>query len=448
MKILRVLIIDDEIDLTEIIGLLIGALFSAEFHYAYTGKSAITLLTEFKDNFDLIVCDFNMPNGNGKSVYDYIQQNQITIPFILLTSDSWDEHPEFHNRPNTYYVQKPFDEDTLNETLIKAVDSQTDQSNIYIGVSLSTLLKIQKITTPLYLKLNENKYIKVINEGNVFDDDEFSKYKQKNINALYVIKDSFNELVEDFRKKVLSELFFNTYKCEPLEEFQISASVNEIISSTLATFGFNEQTVGLAKENIKFVNSIVYKTPNLQNLLRWIENNDYKYELTHSLLICFISSAIAQKFKFQNPHACENIALAAFFHDISLEAYQIENEPKFKEALKQGIHINKSDVDLIRQHPQKSVDLLSQWKMCPKEVLTIVENHCELPDGKGFPRGIKAEEFDELTACFVFSEDLVNFFLAARSKSRIDEFINKNGQLYVIPPFKNFMDLIKELLHP
>jgi response regulator RpfG family c-di-GMP phosphodiesterase len=447
MKTLNVLVADDETDITEIIGLLIGALYTAEFSYAYSGKSAVALIAEAKEKFDLVVCDFNMPNGNGKLVSDYIQQNQLDIPFILITSDLWDEHPVFKNRPKTYYLQKPFEEDTLNSAVAKALEALTLGENSYIGISLNTLLKIQKITTPLYLKLNESKYVKVINEGNIFDETEYQKYKQKNVLRLYVVKDYFNELVEDFRKKILTELFFKTYKSAEVEEFQISASVNEIISSTVASFGFNEQTVTLARENIKFVNAIVDKISNLQGLLRWLEGNDYKYELTHSLLICFLATAIAQKFKFQNPHACENIALAAFFHDVSLEAYQIENEPRFREALRQGIHINKSDVDLIRQHPKKSAELLAEWHMCPPEVLTIIENHCERPDGQGFPRGLVAKEFDEMSACFVFCEDLVNFFLASRSKSRINEFIAKNGQLYSAVPFKNFLDLVKELLH-
>lgn len=446
MKNLNILVIDDEIEITEIIGLLIGSCYSADFTLSHTGKSALTLIAETKIVFDLIICDFNMPNGNGKSVFDYLRQNNINTPFILLTSDAWDEHPEFNNQPNTFYVQKPFDEDILISVVRKSLEALITQESTYIGISLATLLKIQKITAPLYVKINESKFVKVINEGNLFDDSEYTKYHQKNISSLYVVKDDFNGLIQDFKTKVLGELFFNSYKNDSQEEFQITASVNEIINSSVISFGFSDQTVGLAKENIKFVKTIVDKTSNLQNLLRWIENNEYKYELTHSMLICFLSSAIAEKFKFQHPYACENIALAAFFHDISLEAYQIENEPKFREALRQGIPINKSDVDIIRQHPTKSIEMLANWNLCPNEVIAIIANHCERPDGRGFPKGIKASEFDEMSACFVFCEDLINFFLSSRSKSKVNEFLIKNEALYSAPPFKNFAEIIRELM--
>jgi HD-GYP domain-containing protein (c-di-GMP phosphodiesterase class II) len=345
-------------------------------------------------------------------------------------------------------VQKPFDEDNLISVVTKSLGSLTANESTYIGISVTTLLKIQKISVPLYIKLNESKYIKVINENHLFDQAEYDKYKLKNIYSLFVIKENFNTLVQDFKTKILTEHFFKTYKSESNEEFQVTASVNEIINSSVISFGFSDQTIELAKENIKLVKAIVDKTSQLQNLLRWVDSNDYKYELTHSMLICFLSSAIAQKYKFQNPNASENIALAAFFHDISLEAYQIENEPKFKEALRQGIHINKADIDIIRQHPIKSVAMLNKWKMCPEAVLTIITNHCERPDGKGFPKGLKAKDFDEMSACFVFCEDFVNFFLASRSKDRINEFLTKTVELYSVPPFNSFARIIKEIFAP
>lgn len=446
MRNLNILVVDDETEITEIIGLLVGSRYSADFTYAHTGKSAIALIAENKTNFDLIICDFNMPNGNGKMVFEYLNHNKISWPFILLTSDCWEEHPEFNNKSNTYYVQKPFDEDNLISVVTKSLESQITKESAFIGISLATLLKIQRITTPLYVKINESKYVKVINEGSTFDEDEYNKYKQKQISGLFVSKDQFDDLILDFKNKVLDNLFFKTYKSESRDEFQITASVNELINSSIILFGFSDESVRLAKENIKFVKAIVTQASDLQNLLRWINSNDYKYELTHSMLICFLATAIAQKFKFQNPHACENIALAAFFHDISLDAYQIENEPKFKEALRQGLPTNKTDVDIIRQHPKKSIEMLGNWSLCPKEVLSIIENHCERPDGKGFPKGAKANEIDEMSACFLFCEDLINFFLVSRSKARVEEFLTKNAELYSVPPFNAFSQIVRDLL--
>lgn len=443
---MNILLIDDEADITEIIALLLGARFTAEFVNAQNGKDAVKILNSSTTKFDMIFSDFNMPNGNGRYVFEELRKKDGDTPFILLTSDNLDDHPEFKQQANTYYLQKPFDEDSLCSVVDNIFKNQQKTDRTYVPISLNTLLKIHKISVPLYLKINESKHLKIINEGNLFDENEFQKYKQKNLNYLYVPKEDFNNLIIEFKTRALSEMFYKTYKSESTEEFALSASINELIASTVNTFGFSEQTVALAKENIKFVKAIVDRKPDLKELLRWTENHtEYKYELIHSMLICFVTSAITQKFTFKDPRAGELIALAAFFHDTSLDSYQIENETKFREALRQGLSINKVDINLIKQHPQKSSEMLAHWKMCPKEVLSIIENHCERPDGKGFPHGIKANEFDELSACFIFSEDLVNFFLASRNKNRIQEFFIKNAQLYSAAPFKYFLDITKIL---
>ena len=99
--------------------------------------------------------------------------------------------------------------------------------------------------------------------------------------AAVILKDDFQKLVIEYKTKTLSELFFTTYKSESHEEFAVSASISEIIASTINAFGFSEKSVEATKENIRFVKAIVDRKPDLQEILRWLENNgEFKYELT------------------------------------------------------------------------------------------------------------------------------------------------------------------------
>jgi HD-GYP domain-containing protein (c-di-GMP phosphodiesterase class II) len=57
--------------------------------------------------------------------------------------------------------------------------------------------------------------------------------------------------------------------------------------------------------------------------------------------------------------------------------------------------------------------LLSQKKdIIPSETITIIEQHHELPDGKGFPLGIELGRFNQLSSIFIvcqkFTEELFN----------------------------------------
>jgi HD-GYP domain-containing protein (c-di-GMP phosphodiesterase class II) len=431
MKHLNILIIDDEPEISEIIGLILSTEYILECTHAESGNAGIKFISESPQKYDLVICDFKMPNGNGKAVFTYISD---------------------HNNGNTGYLEKPFSENSLfsvvSKVLTETTTSDTDQTTAnYIPVTINTLLKIHKINCPLYLILNDNKYVKLFNENSIFDKAAHDKYKQKNVNCLYVLKNQFNNLIMDFKQNVLSDLLFSTYKPEANEPFELSASTQEIINSSIRSFGFSQQSVEMTQANIKLVKTIVDKTPPLQTVLRWLENSDFKHELIHSLLLTYFIGAIAQNYKFKSPYSVEFLTIAAFFHDIALEAYQIENEPKFKEAIRHNILINKTDIDLIKKHPQKSVEILSKWKLCPKEVLQIIENHCERPDGKGFNNGLNANELDELSACFIFSEDIVTQFLNLKNKTSLLNYLEKNMQYYSTAYFKDFFKITKDLLN-
>ena len=49
-----------------------------------SGNKAVEILKSRK--FSLIISDFNMPDGNGDVVLNYLQENKLFIPFIFHTA--------------------------------------------------------------------------------------------------------------------------------------------------------------------------------------------------------------------------------------------------------------------------------------------------------------------------------------------------------------------------
>ena len=49
-----------------------------------SGNKAVEILKSRK--FSLIISDFNMPDGNGDGVLNYLQENKLFIPFIFHTA--------------------------------------------------------------------------------------------------------------------------------------------------------------------------------------------------------------------------------------------------------------------------------------------------------------------------------------------------------------------------
>lgn len=85
MKHVKILIVDDTTDCRKLLRILLNSLISSlEIVEAIDGADATEIL-EKDQNFDLIICDYTMPKLSGASVYKYVNERQLTIPFILFT---------------------------------------------------------------------------------------------------------------------------------------------------------------------------------------------------------------------------------------------------------------------------------------------------------------------------------------------------------------------------
>lgn len=84
-KNLNFLLIDDHDDTIQYMQEIIKAAYPSKIMFAKSGNEAIQLIRDGTE-FDIIISDYNMPFGNGKLVFDYLQSFPNPIPFILHTS--------------------------------------------------------------------------------------------------------------------------------------------------------------------------------------------------------------------------------------------------------------------------------------------------------------------------------------------------------------------------
>ncbi len=448
-KKLNFLVVEDEPEIGELIALYIGVHFECEFTHAVSAGMAIEFISKNINQFDFIISDFNMPNGTGWDLFSFLNKNNIQIPFLLITSDQWTDHPEFHQFTNIAYVQKPFiDEDVIvkvNELFAKMNLSRSNLSHNYIPISISTLLRIQNIKHPLFIKISDEKFIKIVNENSIFDTMSLKKFKLKMVKELYVEKDFFDSFIKDFKSKVTTEMLFSESKISNVESFNLSISVQEVLLGALRTFGWSNEIQEMADKNLKLVKSISQNNNELHSLLLWTNDFNHDFTLAHSILISYLTTAISQTYKFKNVHAAKLLALAAFFHDVTLDSHQIKNESRFIKANSLKLNINKSDIDKVMSHPVLSSEVISNWKLCPIDLVQIILSHHELPDGTGFPRNLESSSIDELSACFIVVEDMINNYLEFKDKkNEILNYLDDSAIKFKNEPFKSFFDIVSE----
>ncbi len=104
----RVLIIDDEEDIAEILSLWVRD-FGYESDSVSDVDSAIQLLN--KEKYSAVFCDLKMPGRSGAELLDYINDtfSHLLPKFVLITGTIMDEELEnFIRDRGAHILRKPF----------------------------------------------------------------------------------------------------------------------------------------------------------------------------------------------------------------------------------------------------------------------------------------------------------------------------------------------------
>ena len=195
---MNILIAEDNEEIVEYILAVFEDHEDFNFRVASNGDEAIGFLKKEPNVFDLVLSDFNMPIKNGIDVYNFIVENNIPIPMVIMSATIGLQQlkalSDFKdNNPLNRFVSKPFGKNEIFNILNKyrftllIVDAEQ--------TSLSTFQKI----------LSERGGLKFKTAANY--DEALDIIENENINLAFIDvsheKSGGKELIVTIRKKVL-----------------------------------------------------------------------------------------------------------------------------------------------------------------------------------------------------------------------------------------------------
>lgn len=121
-----VLIVDDEPDIRELLGITLSRM-GLETHSAATLSEAMTMVAEITP--DLCLTDMRLPDGNGISLVEYIQQEFSHIPVAMITAHGSVETAISALKAGAFdFISKPIELETLRKLVATALQLEGDAS--------------------------------------------------------------------------------------------------------------------------------------------------------------------------------------------------------------------------------------------------------------------------------------------------------------------------------
>ena len=310
----KFLLVDDSDDALEVIELFIESEFDNDLITANSGNEALDLLKADQE-YGIIICDYNMPNGNGEEVYKYLLSSKFNIPFILLcgedkdTITKIDAFKDLTQGKATAFISKPFKKADIigaihqnfmafeapvekGEQPQKDADSTsttTDISGIkgltapsgYNKVSIDKFFKFNIKRLSVYIKLSEEKFIKIIEEDDTDPKEIIEKYARKGVKYLFLKAEEYKIFLDSVNETLSEILIKSNQKIEAVIEAQYQSI--ESIHESLANLGLNSAAMEMADKAVESTIKTLKKASNLSILInQMVKNKNYIYDLKHS----------------------------------------------------------------------------------------------------------------------------------------------------------------------
>ncbi len=254
---------------------------------------------------------------------------------------------------------------------------------------------------PIYLKLGNEKAVKLSNEDENIDN-ILEKYEQRGISEVYVIKDDFESFIRELKTKTALKLF------DPetiiTEKVDIINDTYKVAAEAFKKFGMRKETIIMAKTVNKAALDSLEEIPNVFKFFEAFKDRCTK-ELMQTLLTNYVMCGMIDTFDWSSDSLKEKLTMGSLLCDILLDSQDF-NEIKECEEDFTKLSIKS------KNHPMDTFNLLNEDPgLVSKESLEVVKFHHESPQGDGFPNKLPGKNVSLFPAIRIVADSFVTLLI-------------------------------------
>lgn len=435
------LIVDDEPDIRNIL-----KTFLTDVHKeiqvieASNGMEGLNKMSLQK--FHLLITDLKMPKLSGNQMLLAIKELPTDfIPKHTLIVTGHQENMETLNQLGFKYsvIDKPIDPSKLTKYFEKIFGFDNEK---YFMINVDIVSKYQeKFPFDLFLKLSNEKMVQ-ISHKNENRTETVNKYISKGVKEFYVIKEEYTSFLKNLKKN-MTEKFSNPEKVRPTKDLvEILNSGHHMLKDSFIRMDIGPESIELAREIAESSLKIIQNTPNIfKFFLEFKENCSSEFLI--NIFVVYTVNCMMETFDWQSESLKTKCALAAFLCDVTL------TKEDFK-LLSANVNDITKLTPKVKNHPFEIADMLGlQIENMSFDILNIIRQHHELPNGKGFPRGVDYTKITLLSAIHIVARFFVEAIVANKFNfSSIPNVITESSNRFHQGVFKEAIGALKKIMNP
>ncbi len=427
LGVFQALLIEADPEIRELIASSLEIRFDSRPLVAATGEEGVRLMLESPTQIDAVICECDGVRNPERAILQHLRDTGSGTPLLLLGTANPDS-TDLKEIRYLGFIEKPW----ILEPLLRILAPLTTTASAGNGapapkfcrVPPSSLALFQTAPCDLWIasgKVHEKRLLK----GQVL--------AMRAPQSLFVKAEDTEVFLGAIAGQVPDLATLGDLRS------QDPGAALAIAQTTLDSIRFVSQKLGVtpavretAEQAIRLVVTTIRRNPDFAGLLKRIEMGKPGFLSSHSVMLSHLAPGIAAKLGWSSELIAYKLALAAFFHDITLATDELARLRRLDEMSGQDAFISFSfeELQAFERHPRDAAILLERSPSIPRDVLTILRQHHERPEGGGIPSGLKASAIFPLACVFIVTEDLIHFADGRGPGWTMREFLDFNRARY------------------
>ncbi len=316
---------------------------------------------------------------------------------------------------------------------------QADVKKVYYHVDSSILLTLTQNPCDIFLKLSEEKYIKVLTRNDDMALHEIvKKYKAKSGENFYVLSNDYG----GFQKVLFMDLFLS--QKQDSHNLTTALKISDSVLTLSSNLGISEFVIESLQENIDSLFEDSAKQKGMRELLLLFMNSNESLIGKHCHLTAIFCQLIATKVTWANKQMRKNLSLASMLHD--LELFDSPNpQIEFKYPSELALNNQSKPGQDHSFHTNSLVSKLQKNDQVPIDIVSIITHHHEGLGEKGLSHHRQANQLSPLCCLFITAHTYaIELARALYNPDKQEQALLATADILKAKPYQEFIEILKK----